>query len=105
VSHSQSGDKTLCPCRSLTRLVAELRDFPAGTLIGTYRTATGTNQVSNRDILEAIRQGAIRDNLDRSGYDYSLISTHSLWSGGATQLCLEGFNKDVIHLMGRFSSP
>jgi hypothetical protein len=29
VSHSQFGDKTLCPCRSLARLVAELRDFPA----------------------------------------------------------------------------
>jgi hypothetical protein len=65
----------------------------------------GTNQVSNRDILEAVRQGAIRDNLDRSGYDYSLIGTHSLWSGGATRLCLEGFNKDVIRcLMGRWSS-
>jgi hypothetical protein len=63
VSHSQSGDKTLCPCRSLARLVAELRDFPADTPIGTYRTAMGMNQVSNQDILEAIRQRAIRDNL------------------------------------------
>jgi hypothetical protein len=104
VSHSQSGDKTLCPCRSLARLVAELRDFPDDTPIGTYRTATRTNQVSNQDILEAIRQGAIRDNLDRSGQDYSLIGTHSLRSGGATGLCLEGFNKDVIHLMGWWSS-
>jgi hypothetical protein len=64
----------------------------------------GTNQVSNQDILEAVRQGAIRDNLDHSGYDYSLIGTHSLRSGGATQLCLEGFNKDVIHLIGWWSS-
>jgi hypothetical protein len=104
VSHSQSGDKTLCPCRSLlVRLVAELRDFPADTPIGTYQTATGTNQVSNWDILEAVRQGAIRDNLDHSRYDYSLIGTHSL-SGGATRLFLEGFNKDVIRLMGRWSS-
>jgi hypothetical protein len=84
VSHSQSGDITLCPCWSLARLVAELRDFLADTPIGTYRTATGTNQVSNRDILEAVRQGAIRDNLDYSGYDYSLIGTHSLRSRGAT---------------------
>jgi hypothetical protein len=80
VSHSQSGDKTLCPCRSLALLVAELRDFPANTPIRTYRTATGMNQESNRDILEAVRQGAIRDNLDCSGYDYSLIGTHSLLS-------------------------
>jgi hypothetical protein len=36
-----------------------------------YQTATGMNQVSNRDILEAVRQGAIRDNLNRSGYDYA----------------------------------
>jgi hypothetical protein len=54
VSHSQAGDKTLCPCRSLARLVAELRDFPADTPIGTYQTATGMNQVSNQDILEAV---------------------------------------------------
>jgi hypothetical protein len=40
VSHSQSGDKTLCPCRSLAHLVAELRDFLADTPIGMYRTAT-----------------------------------------------------------------
>jgi hypothetical protein len=66
--------------------------------------AMGLNQVSNQDILEAVRQGAIRDNLNRSGYDYSLIGTHSLQSGGATRLCLEGFNKDVIHLMGQWSS-
>jgi hypothetical protein len=62
------------------------------------------NQVSNRDILEAVRQGVIRDNLNCSGYDYSLIGTHSLWSRGATRLCLEGFNKDVIRLIGRWSS-
>jgi hypothetical protein len=104
VSHFQSGDKTLSPCRSLARLVAELRDFLADTPIGMYRAATGMNQVSNRDILEAVRQGAIRDNLNRSGYDYSLIGTHSLQSGGATRLCLEGFNKDVICLMGWWSS-
>jgi hypothetical protein len=92
------------PCRSLACLVAELRDFLADTPIGMYRTATGTNQVSNRDILEAVRQGVIRDNLNRSRYDYSLTGTHSLRSGGATRLCLEGFNKDVIHLMGWWSS-
>jgi hypothetical protein len=104
VSHSQSRDKTLCPCRSLACLVAELRDFPADTPIGAYQTAKGMNQVSNRDILEAIRQGVIRDNLNHSGYNYFLIGTHSLWSGGATRLCLERFNKDVIHLMGWWSS-
>jgi hypothetical protein len=37
-------------------------------------------------------------------YDYAHIGTHSLHSGGATRLCLEGFNKDVIRLMGRWSS-
>jgi hypothetical protein len=47
VSHSQSGDKTLFPYRSLACLVAELRDFPADAPIGTYQTAAGMNQVSN----------------------------------------------------------
>jgi hypothetical protein len=59
---------------------------------------------SSYTLLEAVRQGAIWDNLDRSGYDYSRIGTHSLQSGGATRLCLEGFNKDVICLIGWWSS-
>jgi hypothetical protein len=104
VSHTPSGDPTICPCRSLARLVDALSGLPANTTLGTFHTATGTSQVTSREILEAVRQGARWDNLHLVGYDYTHIGTHSLHSRGATRLCLEGFNKDVIGLMGRWSS-
>jgi hypothetical protein len=105
VSHTLSGDPTICPCRSLARLVDTLSGLPTDTALGTFRTATGTSQVTGREILEAVRQGARWDNLHLAGYNCTHIGTHSLCSGGATRLCpLEGFNKDVIQLMGQWSS-
>jgi hypothetical protein len=96
VSHTPSGDPTICPCRYLARLVDALSGLPADPALGTFGTATGTSQVTGQEILEAVRQGARWDNLHLVGYDYAHIGTHSLCSRGATRLCLEGFNKDVI---------
>jgi hypothetical protein len=96
VSHTPSGDPTTCPCRSLAKLVDALSSLPADTALGTFHTATRTSQVTGQEILEAVCQGARWDYLHLAGYDYAHIGTHSLHSGGATRLCLEGFNKDVI---------
>jgi hypothetical protein len=96
VSHTLSGDPTICPCRSLARLVDALSSLPDDTALGTFHTATQTSQVTSREILETVRQAVRWDNLHLAGYDYTHIGTHSLCSGGATRLCLEGFNKDVI---------
>jgi hypothetical protein len=77
--------------------VDALSSLPTNTTLGTFRTATGTSQVTGREILEAVHQGARWDNLHLAGYDYAHIgTTHSLHFRGATRLCLEGFNKDVI---------
>jgi hypothetical protein len=84
--------------------VDAIRELPTDTTLGTFCTATRTSQVTSQEILEAVCQGARWDGLHLAGYDYSHIGTHSLRSGGATQLCLEGFNKDVIRLMGQWSS-
>jgi hypothetical protein len=96
VSHTPLGDPTICPCRSLATLVDALSGLPTNTALGTFCTATGTSQVTGREILEAVCQGARWDNLHLVGYNYAHIGTHSLHSGGATRLCLEGYNKDVI---------
>jgi hypothetical protein len=104
VSHTPSGDPTICPCRYLARLVDALSSLPTNTALRTFRTATGTSQVTGWEILETVCQGARWDNRHLAGYDYTHIGTHSLHSRGATRLCLEGFNKDVIRLMGRWSS-
>jgi hypothetical protein len=84
--------------------VDALSSLSTDTTLGTFRTATRTSQVTGQEILEAVCQGARWDYLYLAGYDYAHIGTHSLHSGGATRLCLEGFNKDVIQLMGRWSS-
>jgi hypothetical protein len=47
VSHTPSGDPTICPCRSLARLVDALSGLPADTALRTFRTATGTSQVTS----------------------------------------------------------
>jgi hypothetical protein len=103
VSHTRSGDPIVCPCRSLARLVDALSSLPTNTALRTFCTATATSQFTGREILEAVHQGARWDNLHLVGYDYTHIGTHSLHSRGATRLRLEGFNKDVIQLMGRWS--
>jgi hypothetical protein len=83
VSHTPSGSQTICPCRSLARLVDTLSGLPGNTALGTFRTATGTSQITGQEILEAVCQGARWDNLHLAGYDYTHIATHSLHSGGA----------------------
>jgi hypothetical protein len=41
VSHTLLGDPTICPCRSLARLVDALSGLPADTALRTFYTATG----------------------------------------------------------------
>jgi hypothetical protein len=67
VSHTPSGDPTICPCRSLARLVDTLSSLPADTALGTFCTATRTSQVTGREVLETVRQGARWDNLHLAG--------------------------------------
>ena len=61
-------------------------------------------QVQARDIRLVLRQGAIDDALEASGYDLSRIGSHSLRSGGAVVLKLAGHNSNTIEKLGRWSS-
>jgi hypothetical protein len=51
-----------------------------------------------------IRGGAIGDNLINAGYDLTRIGTHSLRSGGAINLAINGVDHAMIMKMGRWSS-
>ena len=57
-----------------------------------------------RHIKQAIRLGALGDNLAGAGYDLNRIGTHSLRSGGAVGLYLKGYDSIMIKKLGRWSS-
>jgi hypothetical protein len=103
MNHARSGDDAFDPVSSLARLVHTLAGLPDDSPLGTFREGTRLRQVTSQDILQAVRHGAIVDRLQLSGYDVARIGTHSLRSGGATRLCQEGYNGEIICLMGRWS--
>ena len=88
VHHTSSGDCTFDPVKSMARLVFAIQTMPDSTPIGTYQ--------------EAGKQAA--DNLVAAGYDLSRIGSHSLRSGGAVNLKLNGYDHDMIKKLGRWSS-
>jgi hypothetical protein len=102
--HTHLGDDDFSPTKALPRLVHEIQDLHESTNLGTYQEAGQVYQVTNKDIILTVWPGAILDDLGASGFDQTHIGTHSLRSGGATRLCLEGYNRDLIQHLGRWSS-
>jgi hypothetical protein len=85
ISHPVGGSNHV-PMQVFSQIDGHPFRLPTDTALGTFRTATGTSQVTGRDILEAVCQGARWDNLHLAGYDYTHIGTHSLHSRGATRM-------------------
>lgn len=105
VHHAASGDPDLDPIPALARLVHRIAHLPATTPLGTFELApTRLQRVSPGDITSAVRLGAIGDNLADAGYSLDRIGSHSLRSGGAINLALNGYDQVVIMKMGRWSS-
>ena len=105
VHHESSGDPDIDPVRSLARLVHHIAALPPDTPLGTFTTANRRPvQVSPSDIAAMLKGGAIGDNLVRAGYDIARIGTHSLRSGGAINLAINGIDHAIIMKIGRWSS-
>jgi hypothetical protein len=105
VHHESSGDPDIDPVRSLARLVHYITALPPDTPLGTFTTANRRPvQVSPSDIAAMLKGGAIGDNLVRAGYDIARIGTHSLRSGGAINLAINGIDHAIIMKIGRWSS-
>jgi integrase len=56
------------------------------------------------EILNAVRMAARQTNLPVNGYDLTHIGTHSLRASGAMALKLNGYDKETIMKIGRWSS-
>ena len=105
VHHESSGDPDINAVRSLARLVHHIAALPPETPLCTFTTANGRPvQVSSSDIAAMLKGGAIGDNLVRAGYDIARIGTHSLRSGGAINLAINGIDHAIIMKIGRWSS-
>jgi hypothetical protein len=105
VHHASSGDADIDPVCSLARLVHRIATLPPSTPLGTFISANGRQaQASANDIAAMLRNGASGDNLPNAGYDLARIGTHSLRSGGAISLALNGVDSTIIMKMGRWSS-
>ena len=103
--HYASGDVGFCPVRSIAYLVHEIASLGADTPLGTFVDEDGTcRRVSASDIRAAVIQGAVGDNLEAAGYDLTRIGSHSLRSGGATNLKIRGYSDALIKKLGRWSS-
>jgi hypothetical protein len=105
VHHSASGDPHLDPIPALARLVHRIAHLPPTTPIGSFGPDPNHLQrAAPSDITAAIRLGAIGDNLTDAGYSLDRIGSHSLRSGGAINLAMNGYDQVVIMKMGRWSS-
>ena len=102
--HSTSKVPGFDPVESMAHLIWELNGLPLDTPIGTYKTQTAPGRVSSDTIRSLIQIGAAGDNLPSRGYNLDRIGSHSLRSGGAVHLKLQGYDHDIIKKLGRWSS-
>jgi hypothetical protein len=104
VHHYSTGNARFDPVRSMARLVYEIQSMPDTTPIGTFRPAAGTtDRIRPHEVVEAVRYAAIEDGLPAAGFKVERIGSHSLRSGGAVNLRLNGYNHDTIKKLGRWS--
>ena len=105
VNHSATTNPHFCPVRSLARLIHELRDLDDSAALGSFCDNGTWQHVSADHMLGAVRLAAIHTRLvEDYGFDLKRIGTHSLRSGGATQLAANGYSADVIQALGRWKS-
>lgn len=104
VHHHTTGNAKFDPVRSMARLVYEIQNMPESTPLGTFRSSTSTiDRIRPSDIVDAIRFAAVEDGLLAAGFQLERIGSHSLRSGGAVNLRLNGYNHDTIKKLGRWS--
>jgi hypothetical protein len=102
--HTSSTDLIIDPVRSAAVLMAELRDLPPDTPLGSFTENNRLQRITAAEIRSAIQIAAANDNLVAQGYTLDRIGTHSLRSGGAMHLKLAGYDHDIIKKLGRWSS-
>jgi hypothetical protein len=109
IHQETNGDPYHCPVRALGRRYVHVRTHTndqCSTHLSTYyTTATTRNEVTDKNIRATLKLAAIAlDYPARCGIPIDRIDTHSLRSGGANALALNGYSDREIQKMGRWRS-
>ena len=103
-----NGDPYHCPVRALGRRYSHIRQHThdlTNTFLSTYYIATLRYDINDRDISAALKlAGVALEYPSRRGIPIDRIDTHSLRSGGANALALNGYSDREIQKMGRWRS-
>ena len=98
--------KDACPIKALAYLVHHIlsNGGTSSTLLCSYKNTDTWSTITSKDIINCVRQTAIKLDLANHGIDPDLIGAHSLRAGGAMALKLHGFDDTTIMKMGRWTS-
>ena len=73
-------------------------------MLSDYFTGTAFKTTISDDVVAAVRSAVIALNLSASGFSPDMVGSHSLRSGGAMAMKLNGIDRDTIRKIGRWSS-
>jgi hypothetical protein len=103
-----NGDLYHCPVRALGRRFVHIREntSDSSTFLSAYFQTTGVRRdVTDRDISTTLKLAAVAlEYPSLRGIPIDRIDTHSLRSGGANALALNGYSDREIQKMGRWRS-
>jgi hypothetical protein len=102
--HHSTVNAWFCPAKACARRVHEIRSagLPPDTPLSVLENNT---HVVAADILNAVKTAARQTNLPANVYeDLTRIRDHSLRASGAMALKLNGYDKETIMKIGRWSS-
>ena len=103
----RSGDNLLCPVRSWASVVYRILSYPdtsAETTVNTILLNNRLRLISSRTARNKLRSAASVIGEEKLGFTKDEIGTHSLRSGAAMAMYLDGVPTFSIMMIGRWSS-
>ena len=108
VTMYRTNDALLCPVRAWAGIIQSILQSPTGSptsTVNTLRLPSGqTIRLDAKPMITLIRSAATLIGEDKLGFPASELGTHSIRSGAAMAMCLEGVETFQIKLIGRWSS-
>lgn len=108
ITQQNTGDLIFCPVRSWAKVVKRIKAIPGttqNTHVNVFEDENGkAKQVSGNDVKTALRAAALVMGEDVLGFKSSEVGTHSIRSGAAMAMYLDGVPVYSIMLLGRWSS-
>ena len=102
-----SGDSTLCLVRAWAAILHQIIGYPgtnADTTVNTIFLAIKLKTINSSMVRKKLRSAAEKVGEDRLGFHPDNIGTHSICSGAAMAIYLDGVPTFTIMIIGRWSS-